>query len=97
MADQLRDVRASVVAALERDRQLPATDAQIALLDGYLGASEIAAAAGRNEAGPSGGEGGADDSLDVRRRRMAEAAAARLLDRHAQAEPEGDAGSRPSD
>ncbi len=88
VADQLRDVRASVVAALERDRQLPATDAQIALLDGYLGASEIAAAAGRTEAGPFDGEGGTEDSLDARRRRMAEAAAARL-EGHAQTE--GDA------
>lgn len=43
IAGQARDVRTAVIAALERDRQVPAEARQIALLDGYLQATDSAA------------------------------------------------------
>jgi len=39
-AAEVRDVRASVLAALERDRQAPAGQMQVAMLDGYLAAGK---------------------------------------------------------
>ena len=51
---EARDVRAAVVAALERDRQLPASELQTTLLDAYLAATDGAALG----AGKTIGEGG---------------------------------------
>jgi len=84
---ELHDVRATVLAALERDRQVPTGPLQPRLLDEYLRAVDLmeGGAAGRivggvgvGGVGGGGGGGGVVISQEERRTLLAERASARL-------------------
>merc|ERR1719440_644394 len=79
-AEEVKDVRTSVLTALERDRQAPAGPMQITMLDGYLAASKAVGAAvdGSADGKVLGGAAGAALSATERRELLASRAAARL-------------------
>ena len=61
-AAEVKDIRTSVLSALERDRQMPAGPVQMGMLDGYLSASsavDAAANGGRRGQNVVGGESAA--------------------------------------
>ena len=109
-AAEVKDVRASVLAALERDRQMPAGPLQTSMLDGYL-ASTAALGVGAGGGGGGAAAGGVLDgaaasssaalSAEERRELLAAKASARLglsatPARHPAAEPSSELSSAPA-
>jgi len=81
-AEEVKDVRSSVLAALERDRQMPAGPMHVTMVEGYLAASAaISAAEGRSNGKVLGSADGAAGPMMTdaeRREMMAAKASARL-------------------
>ena len=92
-AAEVRDVRGSVLAALERDRQMAAGPLQIGLLDRYLATSAEATDGGGGTmlgggpAAAAASSGGATLSAAERRELLAARASARLGPSAAEAAP----------